>query len=500
MLLRSRSARALGAVAGVFALAACGGEPQRPQEARGSLPPNFVLIVADDLGYGDLGSYGQKVIRTPHLDHMAAEGLRFRSFYAGATVCAPSRSVLMTGLHGGHTPVRGNAASDLGPQSLGPDDETLAEALQELGYATGMFGKWGLGDMGHGGEKGLPDVQGFDEFYGYLNQVHAHNYYPEFLWDGRKRHVLRNVVVSNERSYGGFRGGHATEKVDYSHDLIVQRALDFVRRRAEEPFFLYLPLTIPHANNEAHRAVGDGQEVPDYGPYRHEEWPAPDKGQAAMITRMDAGIGQLLELLEELDLAEQTLVLFTSDNGPHAEGGHDLARFEPRGPLRGRKRDLYEGGIRVPLIAHWPTGIPEDLRGAVVDHVGYAGDFFNTFLDLAGGAPRTELDSLSFAPTLRGDQQAAHASLYWELYERGGSQAVRQGRWKAVRAPIGTGAIELFDLTEDLGEARDLAAQHPDVVRRLAALMDTEHVPHPNWTPRGEPVPSPPPGDGQPRF
>lgn len=458
--------------------------------------PNIILVMADDLGYGDLGCYGQRLIETPHLDRMAREGLRFRQFYAGCTVCAPSRSVLMTGQHMGHTHVRGNAGNDMSIQTLRDEDATVAEVLKRAGYATGMCGKWGLGDA-QPGNTGLPRDQGFDFFYGYLNQVHAHNYYPEFLWRNEEKVPLRNKVARTGSGYGGFVGGHATERVDYSHDLIMQQALEFIDRHHGGPFFLYLPLTIPHANNEGTRATGNGQEVPEYGIYADRDWSDQDKGQAAMITRMDAGIGRLLNKLEQLGIERRTVVMFTSDNGPHDEGGHDTERFDPNGPLRGQKRDLYEGGIRVPLIVRWPGTTP---AGAVSDHLGYFGDFLATAAELAGVEPPEPNDSLSLVPVITGhpERQREHEYLYWEFYERGGKQAVRHGRWKAVRMPMFTGRTELYDLSEDLGEARDVAAEHPDVVAQLETMMEQAHSPHPHWKPRGEPARrQPPPGEGK---
>src|SRR3972149_3267768 len=296
-------------------------------------PPNIVLIVADDLGYGDLGCYGQQLIETPRLDRLAAEGLRFTQFYAGATVWAPARCVLMPGLPTGHATVRGNAAAGGQRVGLRRDDVTLAELARDAGYATAVCGKWGLGEAGAGSE-GLPNDQGFDHFFGYLNQTHAHNYYPEFLWRNTTRVPLRNVVRKlTPRSPGGV----ATTKVDYSHDLIADDALRFVEQHRDGPFLLYWAPTIPHANNEATRATGDGQEGPDYGTYADRSWPHPDKGQAAMITRLDADVGRLLDLIARLGLDERTLVLFTSDNGPHREGGQNVERFRPAGPLRGMK-------------------------------------------------------------------------------------------------------------------------------------------------------------------
>lgn len=447
--------------------------------------PNIVFILADDLGYGDLGCYGQDLIQTPRLDQMAAEGMRFTDFYAGNTVCAPSRSVLMTGMHMGHTHVRGNAGGpDMSKQSLRDEDVTVAEVLQSAGYATALCGKWGLGDDAMGGREGLPRKQGFDHFYGYLNQVHAHNYYPEFLWRNETKVALRNEVQRRDRSYGGFTGGQATKRVDYSHDLIANDAMSFIRDKAADseakPFFLYLSLTIPHANNEGTGMSGNGQEVPDHGIYADKDWSDQDKGQAAMITRMDSDVGRILDLLKELQIDEQTVVMFSSDNGPHNEGGHNPKKFDPAGPLRGMKRALTEGGIRVPLIVRWPGTTPP---GTVSDHVGYFGDLMATTAELAGTDFPEDTDSISFAPTIVGkpDAQQTHDYLYWEFYEQGGRQAVRRGDWKAIRQPWMTGPTQLYDLKADIGETTNLASDHPEIVKELETLMEKAHVPHPNW-------------------
>jgi len=469
-------------------------------EAREPLDkPNIIFIMADDLGYGDLGCYGQREIKTPVLDQMARQGIQFRNFYAGCTVCASSRSVLMTGQHMGHTWVRGNAGGDPSVQTLRKNDVTVAERLKAAGYTTALCGKWGLGDD-FPGNTGLPNDQGFDFFYGYLNQVHAHNYYPEFLWRNKQKEMLRNVVQGSGRAYAGFEGGWATKRVDYSHDLVVQEAIEFIERSKNEPFFLYLALTIPHANNEGTRGTGDGQEVPDYGIYKDKDWKNQDKGQAAMITRMDRDIGRFNDLLKKLGIEKNTLVLFTSDNGHHNEGGHNTATFDPNGPLRGMKRDLYEGGIRVPLISYWPGMMPQ---GAISDYIGYFGDLMATACDLAGVEAPANVDSVSMVPVLTGKhgKQLDHKYLYWEFYEQGSKQAVREGRWKAIRMPMFTGPIQLFDLSNDLGEANNVAAEHPEVVKRMEAYMKQAHVPNKNWAPRGgvrknQPVP----GDGKPRF
>jgi arylsulfatase A-like enzyme len=444
--------------------------------------PNIIFIMADDLGYGDLGSYGQQIIKTPRLDRMATEGMRFTQYYAGCCVCAPSRSVLMTGQHTGHTWVRGNAGSDTLIQSLRDEDVTLAEMLKPSGYSTGLIGKWGLGEVD---QPGFPGRQGFDYNFGYLNQLHAHNYYPEFLYRNDRVVKLRNEVRVPEGKEPGFLGGSATKRVDYSHDLFAEEALKFVREHRKEPFFLYLALTIPHANNEATRMVGDGAEVPTYGVYANEDWPNPDKGQAAMITRMDADIGRLLDLLRELEIDENTVVFFTSDNGPHDESNHDLDRFDPNGPLTGIKRSLTEGGVRVPLIVRWPKQI---AAGTTSDHVCYAADIMPTLMQVSGSEMEIETDGLSFLPALTGvGNQMQHEYLYWEFYEQGSRQSVRFGDWVAIREPMQSGDVQLYNVASDLAEASDLADTRPELVEKAVGYMDSAHIPNENWAPRGVP-------------
>jgi uncharacterized sulfatase len=370
-------------------------------------------------------------------------------------------------------------------QSLRDEDVTVAEVLKSAGYCAALCGKWGLGDEAPGATAGVPTHQGFDHFFGYLNQTHAHNYYPEFLWRGRERLALANeVVATRPRNVAGFVPGYATKRVDYSHDLIAKDALEFIEQNRERAFFLYLALTIPHANNEGTRATGNGQEVPDFGLYAEKDWSDQDKGQAAMITRMDGDVGRLFAKLSELGIDENTVVMFTSDNGPHNEGGHNPERFDPNGPLKGMKRDLYEGGIRVPMIVRWPGKTP---AGSTSDHVGYFGDLVATAAEIAGTSPPEGLDSISFLPTITGhsDEQKEHEYLYWEFYERGGKQAVRAGQWKAVRMPMFSGETELYDLGSDIGETNNVAGEHPDVVKRLEDMMSEAHVPHPNWEVRG---------------
>lgn len=456
----------------------------RSHAAAGS-KPNIIFVLADDLGYGDIGRFGQKYIKTPNLDRMAKEGITLTSFYAGSTVCAPSRSVLMTGQHTGRTWVRGNAGRDnRDPQTLRPEDVTVAEVLKDVGYATALCGKWGLGELD---STGHPNEQGFDYFYGYLNQRHAHNFYPNFLIRDHYTVKLRNkphpdwVKLAKEKGYPDDGAGYAIEKIDYAHDLIVEEALQWIDRQKDNPFFLYLALNVPHANNEAGRGLGDGQEVPDYGIYESKDWPNPDKGQAAMITRMDRDMGRVMKKLRDHGIAKNTLIIFTSDNGHHKEGGNNPDFFDANGPLRGMKRDLTEGGIRVPTLAWWPGKI---APGSISHHAAYFGDFMSTAAELAGAEPPKNIQSLSFLPALLGKKQKASEYLYWEFYERGGKQAVRFGQWKAIRIPMHTGPVELFDLATDLGELFDVSASHPELVAQAKRYMDAAHVPNPNWVNR----------------
>lgn len=447
-----------------------------PARAAEPLRPNLIWIMADDLGYGELGCYGQKVIQTPHLDRMAKEGMRFIQFYAGATVCAPSRSVLMTGQHQGHTRVRGNAGkSNRAAQALKSDDLTVARVLQQAGYRTALIGKWGLGDIG-AAESGLPRRHGFDDFFGYLNQTHAHNHYPEFLWRNETREELPNVVTA----VGEEGGGYATEAKVYADDLFADEAIKFVNANRERRFFLYWSMVVPHANNERNRGLKNGTEVPDFGPYKDKSWPEADKGQAAMVTRMDSYVGRLLEELRKNGLAERTLVIFTSDNGPHNEAGHKLERFQPSGPYNGIKRALTDGGIRVPFIAWWPGKV---AAGQESRHVAYFGDWMATACDLSGASLPPGRDSLSLVPTLlyRPDQ-AAHEFLYWEFSENGFSQAaLYKGRWKGIRGAKAGGKLVIYDLDADPGETEDVAAAQPGIAGVITVFLDSARSENPDW-------------------
>ena len=432
--------------------------------------PNIIIILADDLGYGDLGSYGQKMIRTPHLDRMAKEGIRFTDFYAASPVCAPSRASLMTGQHQGHAYIRGNTTQvpvpgQSGPAArrlpLRPQDVTVAEVLKAAGYATGVIGKWGLGEPD---TTGIPNRQGFDYFFGYLNQTHAHNYYPDYLWRNQERVTL--------------------PKGTYTHDLFTKDAIEFIRRERSRPFFLYLAYTIPHANNELGRETGNGMEVPTDAPYSNERWPQQQRNYAAMVTRMDTDIGKIIALLKELGLDDNTVVFFSSDNGPQGrdEGGFDPDFFASHGAFRGIKRDLYEGGIRVPMIARWPGKIK---AGQVSRQAWTNWDFLPTAAALASAKPPNGIDGVSMLPALLGRQQKEREYFYWEFHEGEFAQAVRLGRWKGIRKGFNK-PVELYDLQTDIGETRNLSAKHAEIVRRMEEIMRTARRESEFWPIRQE--------------
>lgn len=419
-------------------------------------PPNIILIMADDLGYGHLGSYGQTRIRTPRLDRMAADGLRFTQAYAGSTVCAPSRSVLMTGLHGGHTSVRGN----LGDAHIQDGDITLAEVLRSAGYATGAYGKWGLGLEG---SPGHPLFQGFDDFLGYLHQVHAHFFYPFWLTLNHGRMNLR----LNEQ---GARG-------QYSHDLIVERALDFIRKHSDGPFFCYLPVTIPHVelavpDDSLAQYLGTFPEVGG-GQERRVGYIVssnPRATYAAMVSRLDRDVGRILDLVDDLGLGENTLVIFNSDNGAQSRFDVNEEFFGASGGLRGYKGSMYEGGLRVPQIARWSGTIG---AGRVTGHVTYSPDLMPTFAELAGVDPPAT-DGISLVPTLHGTgQQPVHEWIYWELVTGGNRlvrQAARKGNWKLVREAMDR-EIEVYDLDADPAETTDLAPRQAHLVEGFQAWL-----------------------------
>lgn len=425
--------------------------------ARADTPPNIIFIMADDLGYGDLGSYGQQVIQTPRLDQMAREGTKFTQVYTGSPVCAPSRSVLMTGLHTGHTTVRGNmglygvkgiGGGKGGRVPLEPEDLTVAEMLKSAGYVTGMTGKWGLGEPD---TTGHPNEQGFDEFFGFLNQRRAHNYYQPFIWKDREKFE----IPENRDGKEGV----------YIHDLFTEFALDFLDRHHDERFFLYLPYTIPH----------DDYQIPDTAPYADEPWEADEKVHAAMITRMDRDVGRLLDRLQRLGIDKETIVFFCSDNGAAQrwEG-----RFDSSGALRGRKRDMYEGGIRTPMIVRWPGQVPANRTSYAVWSFT---DVMATLADLAKAEAPAYTDGISVVSALMGEEETYRdRMIYWEFHERGFQQAVRWRDWKAVRLAPGE-PLELYDLAWDVSETTNVANAHPDVIAEIEGYLRVARTESRNW-------------------
>jgi arylsulfatase len=463
-------------------------------------PPNIVFIIADDLGYGDLGCFGQKQIRTPNLDRLAAEGMRFTTHYSGNNVCAPSRCVLMTGLHPGHAYIRNNRQAQgfpEGQEPVPPGALKLPLMLKERGYTLGGFGKWGLGPMGSTGD---PLRQGFDRWFGYNCQGVAHNFYPTHLWDNDKQIPLGNpkfasqqkfpddLDPANPANFARYSGQ------DYSADLIAEQAREFVRANRERPFFLYYPTTVPHLalqvpQDSLDEYAGQFEEEPYLGDRGYLPHPKPRAAYAAMITRMDREIGRLLDLIRELGLHERTIVVFTSDNGPlyNRHGGTDADFFNSAGGLRGRKGSFYEGGFRVPCLVRWTGHV---APGTTSDRVTGFEDWLPTLFDLAGAGDSIPagLDGISFAPTLAGESQPPRPFLYRESPGYGGQQCVREGDWKAIRVNLHPGAqardktpgrIELYNLAADSAETTDLASRHPDIVARLHDVMKREHVPSP---------------------
>jgi len=409
--------------------------------------PNILFILADDLGYGDVGVYGQTVVPTPNIDRIAAEGVRFTQAYAGCTVCAPSRCCLMTGYHTGHARIRGNAKV---PLEAG--DVTVAKILKQAGYRTGIVGKWGLGGAY---TDGIPNLQGFDDWFGFLDQTYAHSYYPQSLWDNKEEKII-------QRNLG--------KRQAWAQDMFTQRALQFLDSQSRDPFFLYLAYTTPHANDELGRDTGDGMEVPSDEPFTNKPWPQVEKNFAAMVTRLDRDVGRVMAQLKKTGQDENTLVIFTSDNGPHQEGGHDPKFFHSAGPLRGIKRDLYEGGIREPMLARWPGKIKP---GTTSDQTWAFWDFLPTAAELAGAKAPPGIDGISMVPALLGQPQRGHEYFYWEFHERGFNQAVRMGDWKGVRVGKRSAEVELYDLKTDIGEKNNVAGAHPEIVRKLEEIMRT---------------------------
>lgn len=458
----------------LFWFVSCQNQPQQSQD---SLRPNIVYILADDLGYGDLSCYGQEHFETPHIDELAASGMLFTQHYAGTTVCAPSRASLMTGKHTGHTYIRGNKEwQPEGQYPLEAGAFTLAEALQESGYTTGAFGKWGLG---YPGSEGDPVNQGFDRFYGYNCQRMAHNYYPGHLWDNLEKVVLE--------------GNSGDQFETYAPHLIHEQALQFIEDHKDQPFFLFYPNVIPHAElliPDEYMEPFRGKYLPEIeyegaepgdagfreGPYGTQ--PEGHAAFAAMVTLLDKQVGEVIAKLKEAGVYENTIVIFTSDNGPHLEGGADPDYFNSNGPLKGYKRDLFEGGIRVPMIAAWPGKIKS---GSQTSHISAFWDVFPTLTEITGTAIPENTDGISFLPTLLGkeDQQKNHDYLYWEFHEKGGRQAVRKGKWKLVMYDVFDPQITtvgLYDLANDIGEENNLADQYPELVQELKDYAEAAHV------------------------
>ncbi len=420
--------------------------PQGSAQTGTARRPNVVWAMADDMGYADLGCYGQKLIQTPRLDEMAKQSLMFTQAYSGSTVCAPSRCCLMTGRHTGHATVRGNEDPHV---PLGAEEVTVANIFKNAGYATGQFGKWGLGtppDM-----HALPTRKGFDEFFGYLHQVHAHTYFPDMLWDNEREHYY-------EPNFGG-------GKKVYSHDEITKRALAFIDKNRARPFFLYLPFTPPHGRFE----------VPDTAPYTDRTWPAQAKNLASMITRLDASMGMVLDRLRQHGLEENTLVIFTSDNGP---GDMSNRQFQSSGRFRGVKRDMYEGGTRVPQLAYWKGTV----RPGTTNQPVAFWDFLPTACELVGAAAPRDIDGISYLPTLTGKpaEQKQHDYFYWEFFERGFQQAVREGDWKGIRLKQGE-PLELYELAADPEEKNNVAAANPGIVARLEERLRTCRTKTAKW-------------------
>jgi len=450
--------------------------------------PNIIYILADDLGYGELGSYGQTKIKTPNLDRMAAEGIRFTQHYSGSPVCAPSRCTLLTGKHTGHAYIRDNyEVGGWGPDEpegqlpLRPEEVTIGEMLKEAGYATAAIGKWGLGGPG---SVGHPNNQGFDLFYGYLCQRVAHNYYPTHLWRNNEADSLKGntyfsahqqieaPLATEQDYYDRFQGE------TFAPDLMIEEALSFIEDHADRPFFLVFETPVPHValqvpieSLEPYRNVFDDQPyIGDNGYLPH---PLPRAAYAAMISRMDRDIGRMMDLLKDLGLDEQTLVMFSSDNGTTYVSGVEAEFYNSVGPLRGLKGSVYEGGIRVPMLARWPGHIEP---GSVTDHPSAFWDVLPTIADITGQEPPSDIDGLSFLPVLTGEteSQPSHEYLYWEYHSRGGMQAVRMGEWKAVRLGVRDDVdapIQLYNLALDVGETTDVAEQHTDLVRKAHAIM-----------------------------
>ena len=457
----------------LFSIALAGTLPL--SHAQGQEAPNIIYILMDDAGYGDLSCYGQKKFQTPNIDRLATEGMKFTQHYAGSTVCAPTRSVLMTGLHTGHTPNRGNRElKPVGQHPLPADTLTIAESLKAAGYATGAFGKWGLGAPGSEGD---PVNQGFDRFYGYNCQRNAHTYRPTWLYSD-----LEKVTLDGKT---------------YSHDIIMAECLEWLNEQAADktkPFFCYIPTPIPHAAMDVPEDdCGPWRKVfPQFedkvGKYGGDTVTNPVAQFAGMMTRLDREVGKVLAVLAEHGIDDNTIVLLSSDNGPHKEGGHQPDFFDSNGPLTGYKRNLTEGGIRAPLVARWPGKIP---AGSVSDHISAHWDMFPTFCEIAGTEIPEGLDGISLVSELKGNSadQTKHQYLYWEFSERGGKRATRfgpNGKWKAIQLDClnkkkGPGPIQLFNLEDDIAEKNNLASKFPERVQEAEKIFEEAHTPSEFW-------------------
>jgi arylsulfatase len=432
--------------------------------------PNVIFILADDLGYGELGCYGQEKIRTPNIDRLAAEGMKFSQHYSGQAVCAPSRCSLLTGKHMGHAYIRSNKSVEGGYQMAVPESTvTVGHIFQKEGYKTGCVGKWGLGGPGTSGQ---PDKQGFDFYYGNLSQGYAHWYYPPFLWK------------NNEKVY--FEGNENVKGTHYSHDYMAEEALNFIKENKDEAFFLYVPFIIPHVSlqvpqDSLDEYLKEGWSETPYPGAHYTAHETPRACYAAMITRMDGDIGRIMDMVKSLGLDDDTIIMFSSDNGPTYCCGVDYEFFESAGPLKGLKGSLNEGGIRVPLIARWPGRIE---AGATSDHISAFCDFMPTCCDILGVQGPGDIDGISYLPELLGKKQKEHDYLYWEFPAYGYQQTVRMGRWKGYRKNVKKNPnpkLELYDLETDIGQKNDVAEQWPDVVRKIEKIMEDEHVPSSLW-------------------
>ncbi|MDP3914589.1 MAG: arylsulfatase [Bacteroidota bacterium] len=444
---------------GLIAMSSC---TQKKQEVR---KPNIIYIMADDLGYADLGCYGVQRIKTPNLDRMAAEGIRFTNHYAGTSVCAPSRCSLMTGLTTGHCQVRGNLQWEpYGQLPLADNTITVASKLKEAGYKTALIGKWGLGVEGTSGD---PLRQGFDYSFGYLCQVLAHNHCPEFLMENGKKVMLENKVVYMDSTHwtAGL-GSYPIERKQFSQELFTKKALGYIEENKANPFFLYFSVVIPHDNGEAPEGK-KYSDIPSFAPYENEAWTESEKGYATMVTYLDNEVGKIMNQLKSLGLDENTLIVFTSDNGGD---GPDGFYAENNVPFRGHKRDLYEGGIRIPFIARWTGTI---APGRESNHESAFWDFMPTACELAG-VPSPQTDGISYLPELIGETQSKHESLYFEFHEQGGKQAILKDGWKCIRLNVKNSektTVELYNLKEDIQEQNNLAEQNPEKLEELLALM-----------------------------